>query len=216
MATGGLFAGLGLGNLGQSLYQGALGGQGAFNQAANQNFSVTTGACTSHVIWDVWCQGPMTSSASTQVWPVWNEVYYPANAQFVQPALTPEQTRELHRHQQEYLAARAAEITKQQEASHRAAALLADHLAPEQRETFRKDRHFVVHSRDGQRRYRVEYGVAGNIKLLNAEGKSIAKFCIHPVDSRIPTEDVMLSQKLMIEGDEESFLRIANRTALAA
>lgn len=197
----------------------------------NQTQLITTSSACINSIRNLWCQPQSLTTGSLQqrmqVWPVWNQeyagnvVWINGNVNVVaQPPLSAEQIQELQARQariDQENAVRQAELAKQRkEAADRAAALLSDHLAPEQRETFEKQRHFVVHSRDGQRRYRVEYGTAGNVKLLNAEGKAVAKFCIHPVDSRIPTEDVMLTQKLMIEGDEESFLRIANRTALAA
>lgn len=110
----------------------------------------------------------------------------------------------------------ARELDRQAaESSKRATALLIQHLDKAQVADFRANRQFIVHSRDGVRRYRVDYGRAGNVKLLGDGDRVVAKFCIHP-DSPCPNEDVMLAQKLMLETDEEEFLRIANRIAVAA
>ncbi len=93
--------------------------------------------------------------------------------------------------------------------------LLLANLDSDQGAEFRKTRQFVVRSADGERCYRVEYGTAGNIRLLDKSGKAVAKFCIHP-HVCLPVEDVMLCQKLLLETDEKEFLRIANRTEFAA
>lgn len=93
----------------------------------------------------------------------------------------------------------------------RAEALLLSGLSLEQAESLRKYQYFLVSSKDGKRLYRISYGIAGNIHLIE-KGRPVAQYCIHPVG--VPTEDVMLAQKLMLETDEESFLRIANRTSL--
>ncbi len=95
----------------------------------------------------------------------------------------------------------------------RAESLLLSALTPDQTKDFRKTSEFTVISKDGKRTYRITYGIAGNVILIE-KGKPVARYCIHPTG--IPTEDVMLAQKLMLETDEESFLRIANRTPLAA
>ncbi len=98
----------------------------------------------------------------------------------------------------------------------RAEALLLDHLDSDQIAEFRRSRCFIVQSRDGVRRYRIDYGKQGNVKLLGElpfhKDRAVATFCIHP-DLTIPTEDCMLAQKLLLETDEKAFLRIANRRA---
>lgn len=107
-----------------------------------------------------------------------------------------------------------ASVAKREAAESAARTLLLQNLDQAQAAEFTKSRQFEVISRDGARRYRVEYGTAGNVKLLNGEGKPVSKFCIHP-QVLCPTEDVMLAQKLLLDADEEEFLRIANRTAVA-
>lgn len=97
------------------------------------------------------------------------------------------------------------------EVTSRAEALLVSSLNPEQAAEFIKQRQFTLHSRDGKRTYIITYGIAGNVFEVE-RGRAIASYCIHPTG--VPTEDVMLAQKLMLETDEESFLKIANRTSL--
>lgn len=99
------------------------------------------------------------------------------------------------------------------EAKVRARALLAENLSAAQRESLAKARHFIVHSPDGERRYEINQGRAGNVYLLDVEGKRIKRLCIHPTIS-CPDEDTMLAQKLLLEADEERFLRVANHTDL--
>ena len=98
----------------------------------------------------------------------------------------------------------------------RARGLLMQLLTQDQRkELDDKNRfHLTVHSRDGSMRvYRIDYGYAGNVKLLGADGRPDRSYCIHS-DSRLPFEDQMLAQKLMLESDEKKFLRIANETII--
>ncbi len=104
---------------------------------------------------------------------------------------------------------------KRKAASARARAELRHWLDADQWKTFEKQNHFIVHSRDGERIYRVEYGRQGNVKLISPQGKELASFCIHP-DMNCPNEDTMAAQKLMLETDEKRFLAIANRTYLAS
>lgn len=66
-----------------------------------------------------------------------------------------------------------------------------------------------VPSSDGSSRtYRIRRGVAGNVSLLGPDGRAVKSFCAHP--DGVPSPDVMLSQKLMLETNEDMFLRIAN------
>jgi hypothetical protein len=76
--------------------------------------------------------------------------------------------------------------------------------------------HLTVHSRDGSMKvYRIEYGYAGNVKLLGNDGQPVKRYCIH-ADYRLPYEDQMLAQKMLLEANEPEFLRIANMTQLRA
>ena len=76
-----------------------------------------------------------------------------------------------------------------------------------------KDRNYFdleVTGRDGAvKRYRIHKGRSGNVELLAPDGTPLRRYCAHP-DLYVPDEDTMLSQKLVLESDEERFLRTAN------
>lgn len=105
----------------------------------------------------------------------------------------------------------------------RAETLLLEHLTDDQIQSWRKNKQFTVHTADGKRLYSIAYGMAGNIRLVKLEGEApVSKhghplkvgncFCMHVYhpDGEVPTEDNVLAQKLIIEANEEEFLRLAN------
>lgn len=123
---------------------------------------------------------------------------------------------ERERRRQQHLRQNARRLRFMQAANCRARGLLIQLLNGEQRKELDDKNHFhlTVHSRDGSMRvYRIDYGYAGNVKLMGADGKPVRSYCIH-ADSRLPYEDQMLAQKLMLESDEKKFLRIANETII--
>lgn len=91
--------------------------------------------------------------------------------------------------------------------------LLLRCLSSEQRASLERDKWFVVEGRSG-RRYRVrDLGhTVANIDVLEGE-RVTHRLCGHLQDGAIPLADHLLAQKLMLEGDEDSFLRLANRHA---
>jgi hypothetical protein len=109
----------------------------------------------------------------------------------------------------------AAKITRFKDAAKvRARTLLLQMLNEEQQKEMDEKNHFhlTVHSQDGSMKvYRVDYGFQGNVKLIGADGKPTRSYCIH-ADSRLPYEDQMLAQKLLLEANEPEFLRIANES----
>ncbi len=117
----------------------------------------------------------------------------------------------------EYLDYLGREARVREIADERAVKILTAHLTPEQREQYRREKCFeVLTTREGKiRRYRISHGWAGNITVLNGEGQQIEKLCIHPA-KRIPFADNLLAQKLLLEADEDQFLKIANHTPLPA
>ena len=143
----------------------------------------TTVTNNSNVIWTIWCEQSITS----------NE----------------EQRRVAEEGQRE--AEQRAALRKA--AQERAKLLLVANLKEDQRRDLDTKRHFIVHSKSGERRYRIRQGRTGNVDLLNAAGAVVAKFCIHPA-VLCPDEDTMLAQKLMIETDEDGFLLTANKTVV--
>jgi len=156
----------------------------------NQNTAVTAG--TTNVINPWYDEG--TTAALTMDWTRW----------VTQQEETAEQRVERQRRQadheqrtRDYAAARKA-------AAERAEKLLEACLSSGQRESLRKSGWFVVYTKSG-RAYQIRRGRARNVVEVNTK----RTYCCHPVDG-VPDADTMLAQKLMLEADEESFLRLAN------
>lgn len=94
-------------------------------------------------------------------------------------------------------------------ADQKALRLLLTHLDEKQRKEFEDKGSFVVMGQSGQH-YRIfTNAISGNVHLI---GKK-EKLCAH-MGQEIPTADHFLAQKLMLEIDEQAFLRIANRSAV--
>jgi hypothetical protein len=96
----------------------------------------------------------------------------------------------------------------------RARDLLLSHLTSKQRTTFKKNRWFVVEGGRTRRRYRVraDLDLIANIEVL--EGNRVShRLCAHADIARYPHSDHLLAQKLMLEHDEDEFLKVANRHA---
>jgi hypothetical protein len=102
-------------------------------------------------------------------------------------------------------------------AQDRARELLLSHLTLEQRETFEHNKWFVVKGGKSGKLYRIRDGghVVANIEVMRAVGYNDVdhRLCAHCDASKYPLGDHFLAQKLMLEFDEEAFLRIANRHA---
>lgn len=89
----------------------------------------------------------------------------------------------------------------------RARELLYEHLDEEQEASYRENLYFETVGSNGTR-YRIEWGYAGNVLALNESGRPWRRYCCHP--SGYANEDTLLTQKLLLETDEDSFLAIAN------
>lgn len=103
---------------------------------------------------------------------------------------------------------------KKKDAQRRALDLLKQILTETQLAAFEKDECIPVDAPSG-RKYLIKKGRSGNVFSIK-DGKPVERYCIHPSDSEVPEADVMLAQKLMLEANEDEFLRIANMTRLAA
>jgi hypothetical protein len=103
---------------------------------------------------------------------------------------------------------------KQKEIQERAEALLLENLTLEQQEMYKKLKKFRVVSETGKR-YEIECNGRQyhNIFELNKEGKRVIEHCIYAT-RQIPRSDNYLAQKLLLEGDEKRFRRVANQTRL--
>lgn len=113
------------------------------------------------------------------------------------------------RYQREWQAAEAGRKL----ADAKARKILMEHLSPVQRDQYEKFGYFDLDV--GGRTYRIKKGWSGNVQRLGKDEKNqdrvLESFCIHPRE-RIPEEDNLLIQKLMLETEEAEFRRIANIT----
>lgn len=115
----------------------------------------------------------------------------------------------LARRERERVAAEAA--FKKQEAAARAEKLLFETLTPQQKEDIAKKGSFYLFTKSG-RKYRIDRHTHGNVYLYDEKDRIVRKLCAQP--SGVPTDDAILAQKLALEADEDSFLRVANATPM--
>lgn len=101
------------------------------------------------------------------------------------------------------------EIQRQADANKRAMSLLHSCMTPEQRECLRQHKYFIVVARSG-RRYRIDEGTHGNVRVIDKNGSILERLCIQP--NGVPLGDSMLAQKLLIETAEDVFRQHANIT----
>ena len=100
------------------------------------------------------------------------------------------------------------------EAKERARNLLLGHLSPAQRETYEENRWFIVEGGRSQTKYRINYSshMVANIDVMSDELDRVKHhLCGHCGLDDVPIGDQLLAQKLMLEYDEDRFLRLANR-----
>ncbi len=141
------------------------------------------------------------------------------------PVRTPEEQAELMRRQVE----RQAEIIERQrqakaeldalnqrryEGRERSKQLLLSHLTPAQQKTFTEKGWFVVEGGKSKTKYKINTNAfAGNVDILSEDGKRrTGSMCCHASSDAIAHFDHHLAQKLMLEGAEDDFRRIANVT----
>lgn len=174
----------------------------------NTDYTCTTATSATWEIWNIGYSASGTSTLTSTatcdvIWRGWNSTY---------AAITLETTEQRQARQQAKIAA-----DQQRKVIHeRAEKWLRQHLNETQEEQYLKDREFVVHSRDGQRRYLITAKDAW-VYELDTAGKRIRSFCIHSrVNGQLPIADEVCVKKLLLESDEQAFLKIANATRLAA
>lgn len=97
-----------------------------------------------------------------------------------------------------------------QGAEKRAFALLDVLLTETQRRDLR-EKNFFYETAPSGRRYRVDRGSHGNVKVVNAQGVMIESLCVQPPG--VPAGDAMAMQLLLIRTAEEALRETANITA---
>ena len=91
--------------------------------------------------------------------------------------------------------------------------LLREWLSPVQRAQFDASRFFEVIGCESGRRYRIFYGIAGNIYEVGDDNRLVVSWCFVP-SGQLVAGDVMLAQKIALETGERAALKLANRNAL--
>lgn len=195
-----------------------------------------TSATSSTNIWTIWVRGSATTSTSvtvgtgnivaagsttagtsgTIIWGTWNNTYVESQEQVQARLRRNEEARQRQiQYNEEARLQRLVTDTERAAARERAALLLNEALSEQQRLELADKGHFslrVIDSKTQEERlYRIRRGRSGNVDRVDASGRVLNKFCIHPIIA-CPDEDTMLAQKLMLEHDEETFLRTANRS----
>lgn len=162
--------------------------------------------------WNTWC---VTSSAtrSATIWGGWNTGAVSYKLSKRQQEAMEAQMQAATRAQEEYARRWKEQEKLRVEAEKVALALLVSLLSLTQRQEFEKAGHFHAVGNKTKKVYRINQGTHGNVKELDSNGKEIASYCVQP--EGVPVPDANLAQKLAIECDEETFLRVANRRAVA-
>ena len=149
--------------------------------------------------WTSWNEQWLQTAATSQtVWTNWNIANY-----------TPAATMPVE-HTAPDFAAIKAQNEKLEAARKRAKEFLVEHLDADQRESYQRSEMFIVET-PKKNRYALHY--RHNPKKLNGD-KPVTSYCIHTYG--VPREDELLGFKLLLEANEDEFLKTANATALAA
>jgi hypothetical protein len=178
------------------------------------SFSVTTASSSTGNYARVWLSGSENSFAdsnwtSRQSWIAPQRLYIASRTQAVEDEL---------RHYYELEQRRQAHQVREQhstEARDRSRELLLSHLTPAQRETFERNKWFIVEGGLSKQRYRIRAlgHMVANIDVLSGPALELVshRLCGHCDLEAVPLFDQLLAQKMMLELDEERFLKVANR-----
>jgi predicted DNA-binding protein (UPF0251 family) len=166
-------------------------------------FSITTNSTTATST----CVGNVIVSGNTIYWPQWHDDIHV-------PSIIEERTEAERIRLEEYHRVQAEESEKRRIVSKKAKEIFLEHLTPFQREMVEKNGWFVIEGGKTGKRYKIKSGaVAGNVEELDGN-KVVARYCCH-LPHIYPHYDHNLAQKLMLEWDEEEFLRKAHKTNIA-
>lgn len=174
-------------------------------------------------IWTSWNSGSVASTTDPRI--IWNNwtasntttndgTSYLGNNRTPTRVLTKEQvhalTEEQERQRLQHIREEAERRVAREEAEQKAEALLLMHLDRKQRKSYQKDHFFEVLSQSGKH-YRVNFFRNRNVLEMDDAKRKVASYCIVPREN-IPLADQLLIQKLMLQYQENDFLRIANRS----
>lgn len=182
--------------------------------------STATTSCSSDNVWYTWT-GSGTSTATTYptikissndvVWTTWS-ADSTAGTITVIPE-TAEQRTAREAEQAEFQRACVQRLKEEeaakQLAEQKAFELLKIALSDEEVMMLETEKHIEVRGSNSKTVYRIKKGRARNVQELDENGKVKRHLCFHPVIA-CPDFDTMLSQKLLLETNEDEALRIAN------
>lgn len=182
----------------------------------------TTGS--NYSVWNDWVFNT-SGSATSVIWSRWNERHttdcttdgFLAGSNIIRPRYAPsapERAAEAAAAAARNVERGLARIREVETAELRAEGLLQEHLTERQKYDLSTKGHFDVVNFKSKRHYRIRRGRAQNVFLLDGPGgREVKRLCCHP-NERVPDADTMLAQKLLIEFNEELFLKTANITCL--
>ena len=194
----------------------------------NDSTTTSTTACTStNDVWGAWCDATATTAttAGGNVWVTWCTNATTATATTVytgtphrhvtyQPAPETEaQKAERAARMERYKREESERRQRAEAAAKRAEGLLWEHLTDEQRAEYRRSKSFVVKGCHTKRSYRVRCGggLVANVHELDDKGDTQRRLCAHISNAYgAPNADHYLAQKLLLEHQEQDFLRVAN------
>jgi hypothetical protein len=159
----------------------------------------------------IWTTALNTISAVTFADGNWRIDGLPNRVNIVSAKTRRRMRREQERFEAEMGRARAERRATEEAAVARARALLFSALTRDQQRSL-EERQFFEMNVNGKT-YRIHQGTHGNVRLVQG-GEETRLFCAQPPN--VPVEDAMLAQKLMLETDEQAFLRVANERILTA
>jgi len=99
------------------------------------------------------------------------------------------------------------------QAAEKAQALLMEWLSPAQLAQYESNGYFDVTGSHSGKRYRIRRKEHMNIDELDGSGARVAVWCFGP-EGFLPVGDIMLTQKIILETDEQAALVIANQHPL--
>lgn len=167
---------------------------------------------TSATITDTWRHWVVTtfgSDQTTTTWYVWNN--HVEQRKQTRAEMAEKERNERRRKRAAFWKATFDTIIRKK-AEKRARELLHMNLSEAQRKTLAERNWFVVQGGKSGKQYRIEDkgSVHGNVVELGR--KTEFRYCFQAADPSIPVGDNLLAQALMVMYDEDSFLKIANKS----
>lgn len=181
----------------------------------NWNLNSTTCATTSQ-LWQYWVDSTTTATAASTtwqtnnnyIWQIWSDSGGTCSVSVpVAQVEEAEGLRYLQGVHDEHMRRIVDAEKRAKEAEARAEALLLECLSLRQLQEYKEKGSFIVHGRHA--RYRLGSGRSSRVDVINRNGVIQHRLCVHPEIS-VPLHDALLTQKLMLENDEDLILSKAN------